>query len=232
MSKIAEKIRALLDKAESTDFEEERDTFLAAAANLMVKYDIDRATVDSAGQKVDRGPIGYRTLYGQSSGPYALARNAVATAAAEGAGCRSWKSGKDVQFFGYEDQLDNAEALYTSLLLQATTAAARSYDKRIHGHKTRYTRSFLFGFAQTVYARIRDAKKAAVAEVEDSSPGSSLVLLDTAQAIEDAMRSEGIRLSRTSATALDRAGRDSGSAAGRNADIGNGRLGARHALTA
>lgn len=57
-SKILEKVRALLAKAASTEFEAERETFMRAADNLMEKYAIDEVMLrlkdDSKAKLVER----------------------------------------------------------------------------------------------------------------------------------------------------------------------------------
>lgn len=49
--KMIAKIKALLDKAESTGFEKEADAFIAKAQELMMKYAIDDAMVRASGKK-------------------------------------------------------------------------------------------------------------------------------------------------------------------------------------
>lgn len=46
IKKIEEKVRMMLRKAESTNFEAERDTFLAAAEKLILKHQLDRALLE------------------------------------------------------------------------------------------------------------------------------------------------------------------------------------------
>ena len=67
MKKIEEKIRLLLAKAESTEFEAERDTVLAAATKLMVKFGIEeaelRASGASPGEKIVQESVEFRGNY-------------------------------------------------------------------------------------------------------------------------------------------------------------------------
>lgn len=229
MNDIARKIRALLDKAESTEFDHERETFISKATALMVQHNIDQAMVDANGQKVDRGEIMTRHLHGEAKGPYALARSTIMGAACAATGATTWRQNGNIIIVGFKDQLDASEALYTSLLLQASTELERSYSKR-HGNRMSYTRNFLLSFGGSAWRKIEEAASQAKKTAEDSSPGSSLVLLDAKAQIDSYLEDQGVKIVEHS-TQVHGQGHLDGSAAGRRADVGTKSMGSRLALT-
>lgn len=230
MNDIARKIRALLDKAESTEFDHERETFISKATALMVQHNIDQAMVDANGQKVDRGEIMTRCLHGEAKGPYAVARHTIMGAACEATGATTWRGDGDIIVVGFEDQLNMTETLYTSLLLQATTELERSYKKHLHGNRMSYARNFLVSFGGAAWTKIKEAAALAEKEAEERSPGSSLVLLDADVQIQDYLASQGIRLRNTS-TRVQGQGSHDGYAAGERADVGQRSVRSTPALT-
>ena len=60
--KVLAKVRALLDQAEATDYEEEAHAFISGAERLMAKYGIEEALVLAAGKPVE-DTIGFRRFY-------------------------------------------------------------------------------------------------------------------------------------------------------------------------
>lgn len=216
--RIAEKVRALLDKAESTTFDAERETFLAAATRLMVRHQVDEAMLARAGRRSDRGAVGIRQLDGQAAGPYAIAHAAIAVAAATATGATTWRSDGAIVFAGFEDQLDASEAMYTSLLLQATLAVEREFTGGGRGRLS-FTRNFLIGFGHRVGQRLRESAEEAKVEAERTDPGAGLALRDVGRAIEDHLEREGIGF-RRDRVRVDPGTYGRGVRAGDHADIG------------
>ena len=60
--KVLAKVRALLDQAEATDYEEEAHAFISGAERLMAKYGIEEALVLAAGKPIE-DTIGFRRFY-------------------------------------------------------------------------------------------------------------------------------------------------------------------------
>lgn len=229
MNDIARKIRALLDKAEATDYPEERDTFIAKATALMVQHNIDQAMVAGVKDK-DAGTVTSRTIDG-AKGPYAAAKHTLLNAACGATGCESWRGNGMFTIVGTADQINMTETLYTSFLLQCASGIERSWMKA-DGHKTRFARSYMLGFAAEVSMRITVQVAATVREAETATPGAGLVLVDMADRIDDWKRDQGIRLRTTRINGSgSREGDQAGRRDGRNADIGNrGVQGARGVL--
>jgi hypothetical protein len=162
------RVRALLAKAESTDFEEEAHAFTAKAQELMARHSLDEARLrggDDVGEPSQR-----RILLDD---PYIDAKASVVCAVASANRCRvvlqtglGW-----VHVLGYEQDLDTVELLSTSLLAQATTAMVRQGPQRDHTGTSRtrsYRRGFLLGFASRVGQRLREAAQQQVADVQES----------------------------------------------------------------
>src|SRR5262249_11766348 len=118
--RILDKVRALLAKAESTGFAEEAEALTAKAQQLMARHSIDEALL-AAREGARDEPAGCRV--GIDS-PYELAKASLLDVVAGANRCRSvWaKSLGFATVIGFQPDLDAVELLYTSLLVQATSA--------------------------------------------------------------------------------------------------------------
>ncbi len=231
---IARRIRALLDKAEHTDFVHERDAFTAKAMALMAEYRITEAMVDAVRDPQERrGRIGDREIQ-LGSGPYVRARLSLLGPIAEANSCTvvtyvGWE-GRVAVLHGYEADLARVEMLYTSLLVQATSAASRVQVPR--GAKTvSVRRSFLFGFSAKVGQRLADANAAAARAAEsdasarpdgahgDDRVSVALVLADRRADVDDYVQQRYGRLGTLRAPRVSATGYHQGEAAGARADL-------------
>jgi hypothetical protein len=172
------KVRALLSKAESTTFEAEADALTAKAQELMARHRIDRALLDAGGHDAGEQPIARRVGV---ENPYAEAKVALLGEIAHANGCKAvWSKHLGfITVFGYVDELDGVEELYTSLLLQATGALQRAgskVDAFGRSRTTRYRRSFLVAFAMRIGERLRAAVHSTVEEATTTT-GTDLVPL-------------------------------------------------------
>jgi len=158
------KVRALLAKAESTDFEEEAGALTAKAQELMARHAIDHAMV-SGGDR-DATPCGRRLGV---EDPYALGKANLLAAAARSNRCRTvWSAHLGFStVFGFPADLDVVEVLYTSLLVQATramTAAGSVRDGAGRSRTRSFRQSFLIGFSRRIGERLEQATVAATEE--------------------------------------------------------------------
>src|SRR3954452_22734726 len=114
------KVRALLAKAEATDFEAEAETFMAKAQEIITRHRIDRALLADAAP--DRAAPQDRWI--DVVNPYASAKVRLLASVANANDCRTVWVGQrsSAQVFGFADDLEAVEALYTSLLVQVTAA--------------------------------------------------------------------------------------------------------------
>lgn len=226
-----EKIRALLDKAESTEFPEEAEALTNKAVELMERYRIDEAMIADARPPQDRGKIIEKEIFA-GAGPYVNARVLLAVEISE---CHSVRTiigtedrGKVLFLVGYETDIELTEMLYTSLLVQATGALNSPEVKKskpgfVHG--TAFGRSFLMSFAMTVGNRLRAATRVASDATADTGRSVALVLADRTKDVDDdVLRRYGkLRSAKQFTAGSSYDGSVAGIQAGNRADIGSDR---------
>ena len=187
-ARMLEKVRALLAKAESTEYDEEAQALTAKAQELMARHAIDEAMVDAGSRvsleaKMDR--IGVDNPY---AGPKALLLQHIA---AENR-CRAmWDEAFGFStVFGSEGDLRVVDLLYTSLLVQAVASMRRSgadVDAAGRSRTRSFRQSFLVAFAARIAERLREANHAAQARaIEEVGPSFLPVLVSRADAADRA----------------------------------------------
>jgi hypothetical protein len=163
------KIRALLAKAESTDFAEEAEALSARAQELMAKYSIDHALLAAESGR-EKAPGGRRIAV---DNPYEAPKASLLQTVAQANRCRIvWSRELGlVTVIGFPADLDAVELLFTSLLVQANTAMLRTGAKRDAYGRSRtraFRQSFLVSYAIRIGERLSDAaghaEREAVAE--------------------------------------------------------------------
>ena len=219
-----ERIRALLAKAESTEFDEEADAFTSKAQELMTRHAIDDALLAAheAGRSSGEQPSGRRIGIDD---PYAQAKAILLTVIGEASHCRAVWS-KRFGFstvFGYAGDLMSVELLYTSLLLQARNAMVRAGDGGKRARSSSFRRSFLFGFADRIGRRLEEAAGAAVADAVDERGSALLPVLAQRSGRVDEFRNEAFpHLAENRMTIGDWSGWVSGVAAADTAVLARG----------
>ena len=146
-TRVLEKVRALLAKAESTTFPEEAEALSAKAQGRMARHAIDEAMGSAgagAGARVGDGPTGVRVPVDD---PYAGAKSILLSEVAAANRCRAvWSKGLGFStVLGFEADLEFVDVLYTSLLVQATAAMVAAGSQVDRSGRSR-TRSFRQGF--------------------------------------------------------------------------------------
>jgi hypothetical protein len=220
---VVAKVRALLAKAESTDYPEEAEALSAKAQELITRYAIDRVLLDA---NDDDAPIARRVSVDE---PYARAKAQLLASVARANRCRSvWSSGIGCStIVGFDTDVENVELLYSSLLVQATRALAAIGKDAPPGAQERsraYRRSFLFGFAAQIGHRLHDATARETAEADERHGGSLLPALASRELavsnrLDELFPTLGQgRASRT--TLSDHDGWVAGNAAGKLASLG------------
>lgn len=189
--RILTRVRALLSKAESTDYPAEAETFTAGAQALMARHSIDAAMLWVESGNAPDAPHGRRLGV---DAPYETAKAMLVTVVAQANRCQAvWN--KELGFctvIGFPADLDAVELLHTSLLVQAMTALVKT-GTRAHGDgksKTRAFRSaFLTSYAQRIGERLSAAAGKAVhqASAEPGHAGLLPVLAARDKAIEEAV---------------------------------------------
>lgn len=221
--RILDRVRALLAKAESTTFPEEAEAYSAKAQELMARHSIDHALL-AAGASARDEPAGRRLgVDNPYEHPKALLLECVASANR----CRSvW----DKQYgfstvMGFPNDLDAVELLYTSLLVQATTAMLHEGSRRDHAGRSRtraFRQSFLTAYATRIGQRLRTATDEATREAAAGTDRADLlpVLAAREHEVDEAVEQmfPGIVAQRVRATDLE--GWASGMAAADRASLG------------
>lgn len=165
--KLLAKVRALLAKAESTEFDEEADLLSAKAQELISRHALDRVLAESAGQEAAAEPTARRIWI---DAPYVFGKSMLVHAVAEANRCRSVIS-EALGFctvFGQEEDLAAVDLLVTSLLLQAG-AAMRRCGRQTDVAGTSRTRSFRQSFLVSYASRIGERLQEATAQAVDST---------------------------------------------------------------
>ncbi|MEE4423636.1 DUF2786 domain-containing protein [Streptomyces sp. DSM 41528] len=164
-SRALGRIRALLAKAEATTYAEEAEALSAKAQELMARHSIDEALL-AGGPGTAGGPAGGPSAVRIGiEGPYEQAKALLLDAVAAANRCQAvWAAEAGFStVVGFPPDLEAAELLYTSLLLQATTAMNRAGDDHHARGRARRTRDFRQTFLVAYADRIRDRLAAATA---------------------------------------------------------------------
>jgi len=220
-AKILTRVRALLAKAESTEFVNEAEALTAKAHQLIARHAIDRAMLET-GTDGSEPPIGRRLAVDD---PYAAAKASLLSLVADaGRGRAVWS--KQLGFstvLGFAADLDAIELLYTSLLVQSTGAmvaaggASGAADRRSRGFRS----AFLTAYAVRVGQRLAESREASVAEAESTHGASLLPVLASREKAVEALVDEmfpKLHKGRRSAS-YDGAGWAAGVAAADRADL-------------
>ncbi|MFF7728263.1 DUF2786 domain-containing protein [Streptomyces sp. NPDC008001] len=177
--RVLGRIRGLLAKAESTDFPEEAEALSAKAQELMARHSMDEALLaahaDGAAGAAADGPAACRIGV---EGPYESAKALLLDAVAGANHCQAvWSADHCFStVVGFDADLELVELMYTSLLVQATTAMNRAADAHHAGGRSRRTRdfreSFLIAYASRIGERLAAAVRDATAEAvaQDARP--------------------------------------------------------------
>ncbi|MEV0454834.1 DUF2786 domain-containing protein [Catellatospora methionotrophica] len=218
--RMLDRIRALLAKAESTDFPEEAEAFTAKAQQLMARHSIDHALVDAASGMSD-GPETRRIVI---ANPYEGPKAMLLQVVAEANRCRALNF-SDLglsTIVGFGPDLDSVEMLYTSLLVQAIhamTAANPRADRYGRNDVRSFRQAFLSAYAHRIGERLTEVREEVDAEVAAAGTDLVPVLAARSEAVDTAF--EDLfphRVSRTSRIA-NAAGWASGRAAADRAEL-------------
>ena len=171
-SRVLNRIRTLLAKAEATEFAAEAETFTAKAQDLMTRHAIDEALLRASGDS----PIDIRGVRVHVHNPYAGEKVSLLNQVARANRCRAvWNKPLGlVTVLGTPVDVDQVEMLFTSLLIQATRAMAESGARRSGSfdRSASFRRSFLMAYAVRIGERLTETSTAAAA-----SYGAELVPL-------------------------------------------------------
>jgi hypothetical protein len=164
--KMLARVRALLAKAEATDYPDEAEALSAKAQALMVRHSLTEAVADH-----DRGRTSIaagRRIW--IDNPYVGAKVALVQAVAQANRCPAvWiKDLGCVVIVGAESDLDLVDLLATSLLEQASRAmlaAGRRHDVRGQSRTKSFRLSFLVAYAARIGERLAAASSSVTEEL-------------------------------------------------------------------
>ncbi|GAA2763972.1 DUF2786 domain-containing protein [Streptomyces paradoxus] len=164
-SRMLTRIRALLAKAEATGFPEEAEALSAKAQELMARHSVDEALLAARAPSPD-APGACRIGV---EPPYEQAKAVLLDAVAGANHCRAvWNEPLGFStVVGFEADLEAVELLYTSLLVQATTAMTRAEATQRAGGRKRtktFRQSFLAAYAHRVGTRLAAAAETQVTD--------------------------------------------------------------------
>lgn len=221
------RVRKLLAQAEDpAATEAEAEAFNTKAAQLIARHGIDRAMLAAAGKARDEITQVAITI----DNPYSMDKAHLLQVIARPLRCRSaaytsGKSASKVIVLGFESDIERVQLLYTSLLLQAMTQLSHVRPEfEWYESVAAYRRTWLRGFAEAVYRRLRSAE--ARAAEQDVAPSGSdrstaLVLRDRITQVEHAYHQAfpGVRTARP--RKLSGTGYYDGHSAGERANLHN-----------
>lgn len=236
--RLLDRIRALLAKAEATNYPDEADTYTAKAAELIAKYGINQAMLAAAGGR--RDAIDQQRI--DIDNPYSTDKARLLGAIARALRCRvvNWGTPRKTAYcilVGYESDRERVELLYTSLLLQAVGQLTRvrppavnswSWDGPSAAEIARHRRSWFIGFTAAARQRLQaiEAHAAAQADTSSGTPGTALVLADRRTQVERYFDEQypDLDAGRKSKATLDPDAYHAGHQAGQRADLGQTRV--------
>lgn len=215
--KTLTRIRALLTKAESTDFPDEADAFTAKAQDLMTRHSIDVAML-AARAHTPSGVTARRVLIDD---PYASAKVQLLDAVTRANDVRVvWQDNVGMATtVGHPDDLELVELVFTSLLVQATRAVAEAGRSGL-GAAKRFRRGFLFAYATRIGERLEQAQADARDEAARTY-GAELVpvLARRTEAVDAALTELFPRVRNGRRSRVDASGWAAGTAAADRADL-------------
>jgi hypothetical protein len=237
----AERIAKLLRKAEATDNEAEAEAFTNKAQQLMIKYAVSEEMLDAARGLERKDTIIRDTI--EYHGIFHMALYKIGMAIADhndvkGLIYKPRGLATHLILVGYSRDVERVRLLDASIQLQANVAMRKWYrTQNTKGYtpmdKSIFRRQFFFSYAQGVDSRLREARRLGVAEAEkETGMSSALVLRDKGALVDAAVANMFGRLgyAKDRYKRGNRAAAEAGYAAGRNADVGQPRVGSRRGI--
>lgn len=157
------RVRALLAKAESTEFPQEAEALSARAQELMARHSIDRALLAGEPGEAPQAGSGRRLPV---DAPYEEHKAVLLHEVAEANHCRAvWHRDLGLcTVMGFPGDVDAVDLMFTSLLVQAETAMRASNSARDRSGKGAgkdFRASFVSAFAVRVGERLAESARAA-----------------------------------------------------------------------
>lgn len=207
----------------------ERDAAMAQATRIMAKYSLTENMLEfEAGT-----PQSVESLVIHIKNPYAAKKEIIVNTVASAFGCTAVKIDKSVmiRIFGFPGDLEKIQYLYNSVIVQLFVGLSQVDCPPWENGKT-FRNSWVNGFITTVGKRITTTIRKAADEVRTESTGMDLMLRNRMQMIKfevskayPDLKSRSYHFSSNSTL-----GYRMGTEAGKNADIGQTRIGGRNEI--
>ena len=225
---LLDRVRKLLAKAEDEGCSPaEAEALTAKAAELMARYGIDRALLGALHPETDKPADRVFTL----DNPWGDVKRHLLAGLALALRCQCVQTrspeGTRLHVFGYASDLERADVLFTSLLVQMARALAKQPVPGYGGTARAWRRSWMLGYCTAVVTRVRAAEETAVAAASApdarpgaaSGPSAALVLADRLQVVQRQVTAAYPKLRKTRVT-YSGGGYGDGYREGQKADIG------------
>jgi hypothetical protein len=183
---LIDKVRNLLAKAESTEFDAEAEAFTDKAQELITRHAIDAALLAGDAAAKER-PTTIRVAIDD---PYADAKSLLLQTIAQANRCRVvyHASVSLSSVVGFEADVIATELLHTSLLVQAQSAmaaAARNAPPGARQRKASFKSAFLLAFSNRIGQRLADINAHLVGEAEAEGKSVLPVLRSRSAEVDD-----------------------------------------------
>ena len=218
--RVLDRVRKLLAKAEHPGTPvEEAQAFSAKASALMAAYAIDQALLE-VDQPSASTPI-VRQI--DVDPPYALPRAVLLDRVARAHRVRvvigpdGGSGRRQCSLVGFPVDLEAVEVLFTSLLLQASTAMMNASSES--ARPKAFRRAFLLGYAEVIGGRLATVAQQTDAEADRERTGTALVLAGRADRVDRLFEQEFPRLRSLRMSTSSGGGLSAGRAAGARADL-------------
>ena len=232
---LLDRVRKLLAKAEDEGVTpHEAEALTGKAAELMARYGIDRALLGALHPETDSPADRVFDL----DNPWAAVKAHLLAGLASALRCQCILlsrrgPGSRVHVFGYLSDLERADILFTSLLVQMARALAAEPLPAVGAGVKAWRRSWMLGYASAVVGRVRAAEEAAVAGASAggasaAGPSTALVLADRALTVRHQAEQAYPHTRRTRVTYSGN-GYQAGYREGQKADIGGVKVRSRSA---
>jgi uncharacterized protein DUF2786 len=194
-NRVLDRVRALLAKAESTDFPAEAEAYSAKAQELIARHSIAEALTSRDRTEV----VPFARRIGVDH-PYESEKASLLDAVARANHCHTvWSP--ELGFstvFGFDADIDGVELLYTSLLVQANRAMARDEPAKGKARVKAFRRSFLIAYAVRIGERMRQTIRQEIDRHSDLLPVLRSRDLQVQEAVQkifpNTVRSRGSRV--------------------------------------
>jgi hypothetical protein len=185
---VLQRVRALLAKAESTEFEAEATALTAKAQEMITRHAIDAALLEGDSDQTDRPTL----IRIPIDAPYADAKSFLLQTVADASRCRAVFVPRlsHSNVVGLPADLVAVEVLFTSLLVQAQHALTEAGRRAGPGARPRsqsFRSAFLLAYTQRIGERLDEINQHVFGAAEEDSARFLPVLRSQRDAVEEFM---------------------------------------------